>query len=341
MPLRFEAAKLLGPRYSLRCLLFHDVADHISDFTNGINVTLNTKDFESAMKFVSRHYTAIGLRDYLEHRRRGSLPERPAMVTFDDAYASVATNAAPILRRYGIPAVFFVNSSLVGNEEFGLDNLICYVANTCGLPALLSVARCFGSAENQDVASLEQVFDDVLPALSQDSIRTFRTELCTAAGISSKDLSRDAKLYVNPEQLHALAASGFEIGNHTYSHVFCRSLVGNDFEIEIDGNKNKLEAITSAKVQGFSVPYGSPIDMTAELAESLRRSGHDVAFLARDRSNAKDADLYRLNRINITTGIEKDLFGEIEVLPRLRSLADTLIGRKKPETLALQSSGIS
>jgi len=54
-------------------------------------------------------------------------------VTFDDAYASVARVAAPILRRHRVPALFFVNAGFIGNHDLGLDNLLCYVANTLGM----------------------------------------------------------------------------------------------------------------------------------------------------------------------------------------------------------------
>ncbi len=327
MPLRFEIAKLTGPRYSLRCLLFHDITDQVCEFTRGLGVTLGIKDFEATIKFISRYYTPIGLQDYLDARRQGKLPHRPVLVTFDDAYASVALNAAPILRQYKVPAVFFVTSSLVGNEELGLDNLLSYVANTSGFEMVRAVARQFAPRGDIELASLEQVFDDLLPVMSQDRIRKLRATLSSAAGISSADLARRAKLYVNAGQLRTLTESGFEIGNHTFSHVFCRSLAGGDFEQEIDANKATLEAITGSPVRAFSVPYGSPADLTSELADNLRRSGHEVVFLARDRSNSSGTDLYRLNRINLHAGSDKDFFGQIEILPRLRSFADILLGR--------------
>lgn len=329
MPLNFEVAKLTGPRYSLRCLLFHDIADQVSEFTKGLGVTLGVGNFEATIKFISKYYTPIGLQEYLDHRRKGKLPARPVLVTFDDAYASVALNAAPLLRQYKIPAVFFVTASLVGNGELGLDNLLCYAANTSGFEVVHAVARQFAPRGDMEFASLEQVFDNLLPVMSQEAIRKFRGALTSALGISSEDIARRAKLYVSAEQLRALAESGFEIANHTFSHVFCRSLAGSDFEQEVYRNKTVLEAITGSRIRAFSVPYGSPVDLTDELADHLHRSGHEVAFLARDRSNSLLTDPYRLNRINLHAGTDEDFFGQIEILPRLRSLADTLLRRNK------------
>ena len=326
IPLGFELAKLIGPRYGLRCLLFHDVADKLSDFTNGLGVTLGVRAFEALIRFISSYYTAITLQNYLDFRASGQFPSRPVIITFDDAYASVALNAAPILKKYSVPAVFFITASLVGNEELGLDNLLCYITNKLGFATVRAVARQF-SFTPRKFASLEQIFDHLLPSMSRDQIRKFRTALCSAVGISTRELAQKSELYVNPEQLRVLAQSGFEIGNHTFSHVFCRTLTADDFHEEIDGNKAKLEAITGSKVRAFSIPYGSPADLNNELAENLRRSGHELVFLARDRSNSPETDPFRLNRISMHSGSDRDFFTEIELFPRLRSLADILLGR--------------
>jgi len=48
----------------------------------------------------------------------GRAAHRPRVaVTFDDGYASVCTEALPILRRYGVPATAFVVTSCVGSSE--------------------------------------------------------------------------------------------------------------------------------------------------------------------------------------------------------------------------------
>ncbi|MGH9728529.1 MAG: polysaccharide deacetylase family protein [Candidatus Acidiferrales bacterium] len=329
MPFRFQIARLAGPTYTLRCLLFHDIGNETSRFTEGLNVTLGTADFESKIKFVSQHYSPMTLQDFIDAFRQNALPPRPALVTFDDAYASVALRAAPILRKYKVPAVFFVVSSLVGNDDLGLDNLVCYVANTAGLKVVSSAAFEAVGRREPALKSLEQVFDDLLPAMSQKEIRKFREALAASAGIRTSDLARQAKLYVTAEQLRSLASEGFEIENHTLSHVFCRSLVSGEFAEEICANKTRLESITGRRVRGFSVPYGSPLDLTEQLAAYLRESGHEAIFLARSRSNTPATALGSLNRIDIHAGSDGEAFGEIEIYPRLRSLADMLMGKNR------------
>lgn len=325
LPFHFQIASLAGPNYSLRCLLFHDVADRTSDFTKGLNVTIGIEDFESITKFISRNYSPIGLQNLIESFKGKSLPPRPVLITFDDAYASVCLNASPILRRYNIPAVFFIASSLVGNEDLGLDNLLCYAANTQGMDVVNQAAVEITNLNHQRSNSVEQIFDRLLPTMSQKQIQKFREKLSVALRNNTRDLARQNQLYVSAEQLRSLTREGFEIGNHTFSHVFCRYLTETDFDQEIYESKARLESIVGTRVRAFSVPYGSPQDLTSDLAKHLELSGHEAVFLARSRPNTFKSTLNRLNRIDVHQGSDGELFAEIEVLPRLRSLADGLI----------------
>ena len=46
-----------------------------------------------------------------------SLPERAALLTFDDGYSSIRTVALPWLRRFGYPAVLFVPTDYIGGTN--------------------------------------------------------------------------------------------------------------------------------------------------------------------------------------------------------------------------------
>jgi peptidoglycan/xylan/chitin deacetylase (PgdA/CDA1 family) len=85
--------------------------------------------------------------------------------------------------------------------------------------------------------------------------------------------------------LKDLAAMGVEIGNHTDTHVHCRSLTPAEHDSEIIASKARLEELSGQKVRSFSVPYGSENDLTNPLLETLRASGHEAIFLVQARSN--------------------------------------------------------
>jgi peptidoglycan/xylan/chitin deacetylase (PgdA/CDA1 family) len=333
-PGSFGIAQALNSQYSLRSILFHDIADTESVFTKGLGVTVRRKQFEAALKFIAKHYTPVSLQDVIAESDGNPLPPRPVLLTFDDAYRSVREFAAPFCLELGVPAVFFVNSSCLNNQQLALENLLCYVANIRGLDTVNAAIQSVDGAGNLAVGSLLEVFSRFLPATSLPGRQAFRSALVRLAGINENELAAEASLYLSSQQLRDLAMFKFEIGNHTYSHANCRTLSPADFSGEIDRNKVVLEEVSGTNVRSFSVPYGSSVDLTSSLAEHLRREGYKAVFLAEGRANSSRIHSSRihdlalddltLDRVSIKAGTDAAFFSEIEILPRLRRLRSSL-----------------
>lgn len=92
---------------------YHAVAERSSP----VSVTSRTLEIElralrdAGFRFVSLDQCA----DWLEGGE--ALPERTAAVTFDDGYASVATEAVPILERLAVPATVYIISGRIGADN--------------------------------------------------------------------------------------------------------------------------------------------------------------------------------------------------------------------------------
>ena len=329
LPGSFGLARILGSRYSLRCVLFHDVSDTESAFTKGLNGTITRRNFERALEFLTTHYTPVSLQDVLASFEGHALPPRPVLVTFDDAYASVSEVAAPLCSKFGVPAVFFVNAACLDNRELALDNLVCYVANVSGLDTINCAIRNTGAGQDSEVHSLAEVFGRFLPRISLSARNVFRSKLAESIPIREGELAAEAGLYISSKQLRDLARCNFEIGNHTYTHVNCRSLGADEFAEEIDRNGTTLEQVSGCKVRSFSVPYGSSADLTAQLLSHLQQSGYEAIFLAEGRANSL-SDYSPLDRVSIKAESDASLFSEIEVLPRLRSARDGVLRLSNP-----------
>ncbi|MDE3180144.1 MAG: polysaccharide deacetylase family protein [Acidobacteriota bacterium] len=254
------------------------------------------------------------------------------MLTFDDGYASTIEWAVPLCRKYRMPAIFFLNSACIDNKRLAPDNLVCYVVNELGTEVVNAAVRSVkgASAESLKVKSLPDIFSRVLPAISLAERKAFLEALAHLAGIDGTRLAKEAGLYLTREQVNDLANSGFQIGNHTYSHVHCRTLTRSGFVDEIDRNKTELEAMSGRPVRSFSLPYGSSADLTRELAEHLDRSGHELVFLSESTANRLGAKHPHFDRVSIHGRSEDELFCEIEILPRLRGMRNRLFRSRKP-----------
>jgi peptidoglycan/xylan/chitin deacetylase (PgdA/CDA1 family) len=326
LPGRFKLLQLLDSRYSLRCVVFHNVADTESPFTKGLGITITQPDFESALQFLVKHYTPVSLEDVLANPTGKGLPPRPVLVTFDDGYSSVYEFAAPLCRNLGVPAICFANAACLDNQRLALDNLVCYVFNVFGMNAVDAAVRAVPGTDGSRPRSLTEVFSHFLPSISLSKRLHFHQALIRRADIRESELASDAKLYMTKRQLRDLADFGFEIGNHTYSHVHCRCLSTDELAPEIRANNSVLEKISGSAIRSFSVPYGSSADLTTDVMTHLGGSGNRAVFLVESLANQRSDDSFGFYRVSVNAANDSTLFSEIEVLPRLRSVRNRLLG---------------
>lgn len=324
VPGSFGLARLLGPAYALRCVVFHNISQKPSPFTAGTSVDTTPEEFEAKLKFLSRHYSPVRLEDVLADPAGRRLPPRAILVTFDDAYASVAAIAAPLCARYRVPAVFFVNAAFLDNPGLAPDNLVCYVANEMGMKPVNEAARQVRGERSPALGSLSEVFSVLFPVLSLYERQAFLDVLARVARVDSARLAAGAGLYLTRKQLAGLASQNLEIGNHTHSHVHCRCLMTGELGREIDSNRAELEAVCGRPVRSFSVPYGSSADFTPELERHLRAAGYQAVFFSESVANGRQADPFHLDRVSTRTVGDGAFFFEMEVMPRLRAIRNRM-----------------
>ncbi len=289
-----------------------------------MGVSITPSDFEAALKFITRYYTPVCLQDVLNDCDGRGLPPRAILVTFDDGYASVVDWAAPLCAKFRVPAIFFLNAAFLDNPRLAPDNLVCYAANKLGMETINAAVRVVKGADSPKLKSLAEVFSCFFPAISLPERKVFLDAVAHLGGINERQLAGEAGLYLTRRQLCELSSSGFEIGDHTYTHVRCGSLTAEEFGDEVDRNKAELQALTGREVRSFSVPYGSSADLTSDLIRHLELSGHQAIFLSESVANPGSINRLHLDRVSIHAKRDDTFFLEIEVLPRLRAIRNTL-----------------
>jgi peptidoglycan/xylan/chitin deacetylase (PgdA/CDA1 family) len=111
-----ETAAALGANAngnrSLRVLMYHKVND-----LPGNPLTMPVSLFDEQMDQLRRlRYRVVDLDAVLAHYVDGvPLPERAVLITFDDGYHDNLEHAAPVLQKYGYPAVLFVPIGYLGD----------------------------------------------------------------------------------------------------------------------------------------------------------------------------------------------------------------------------------
>jgi peptidoglycan/xylan/chitin deacetylase (PgdA/CDA1 family) len=82
------------------------------------DLSLAPEAFEAQLQYlVQEGYSTIMLSELIHHLARGAtLPARPIILTFDDGYRDVYTQAFPLLRQYGMNSTVFLITGFIDAE---------------------------------------------------------------------------------------------------------------------------------------------------------------------------------------------------------------------------------
>lgn len=81
-------------------------------------ITVSAQTFDRQMAYLKRNgYTVLTLEqfyDFIDYRRRP--PRKSVLITIDDGLKTAHTIAFPILKKYGFPAVLFINTGTITDQ---------------------------------------------------------------------------------------------------------------------------------------------------------------------------------------------------------------------------------
>jgi peptidoglycan/xylan/chitin deacetylase (PgdA/CDA1 family) len=232
------------------------------------------------MELIAREYNPVSLNDIL-HILRGELPRagNGVAVTFDDGYRDNAEIAAPVLARYGIPAAFFLTTSLISTGQAPWFcrmrhslartrkkewvepvrdrqwKLTGFRSRKTALQAAFEIGSSMTGSERQELLqSIERVLDVAPPAL-------------------------EASLMLTWEQARALRAAGHLIGSHTCTHPNLAHVAKEETaRAELVESKRQIEKELNAAPRHFSYPHPAlNPHWTPQTVALTREAGYETA----------------------------------------------------------------
>lgn len=241
--------------------------------------------FTRQMEFLRRHFQAV-------HPSEASTPapgQMRCVVTFDDGYLDNYTLAAPVLKRFRMPAGFFVCTDFVGTERwFWWEALAESLRRTrkdrfeahLAFPEAVAEGRLASIYLLSGHATRERACEDLLAWLGpgpQGQIDVALRRLAEALDISLPTSPRRTPL-MDWSHIRELRRQGFEIGAHTANHVNLAHANPEELRREMAGAHERLEAESDGQAKCFAYPYGRREHLSEAAAEMARRLGYLSAF---------------------------------------------------------------
>lgn len=268
------------------------------------NYSCTAADFEREAALLTRFFTPVTFADLKRAREdEQPLPPNPLILTFDDGYRDNAEVAAPVLRRHGLSACFFLTTGFLdGTACPWWDAINTAMRRAPAGPVRLAtldglVLELDGPASRaRAAAELRGRFRFLAP----ERYAPVLAELGERAGC---DLSPAAfrDQFMTWEQAAALAAEGFEIGAHTRTHPVLSQLENDAvLDDELRGGRDELEARLDVPVIALAYPVGGSAAVSDAVVAHARRAGFAFACTMQDGQNhLRQLDALALRRIAV------------------------------------------
>ncbi|NIV28316.1 MAG: polysaccharide deacetylase family protein [Anaerolineae bacterium] len=279
-------------------LMYHRIADVSAD-PHGISVSPDR--FAQHLAYIRQTCHPMRLLDLVEATRRGAIPKRAVVITFDDGYVDFARQAVSLLLSAQVPATVFVASGHVDSSRcFWWDELDRLLLSPNPLPAWLRLLwgdKEYGwptsTPEERRIA--HQAIADLLRPLAVDQQQEVLASIMHWSGLPKTAYDNDRAM--SSAELMQLAQSGLiDVGAHTVSHPVLSSLPLDDQQAEIVESRQRLGTILGNPVLTFAYPYGTAQDFTAETTELVEAAGFLAACASIPGSVEAGTDLFRLPR---------------------------------------------
>src|SRR3990172_9216760 len=300
-------------------LMYHRVAEVSTD---PWSLSVTPQHFAEHMEILKKYFRPIQLQQLIKALRKGKVPRRSVVVTFDDGYADNLHNARPLLERRKVPATVFLSTGYIGQgREFWWDELDRLLLQPGTLPETLHLCIngsahqwSLGEAAHYDADacwrhSSWRFLEDapsprhliyrslwqLLQPLPESERRKVLNELLVWA--SAEPEGRPAYRILTQHEVVALARGGLvEVGAHTVTHPMISTLPTALQRDEIQQSKTSLEKILGRPVISFAYPYGN---YSAETVPIVREAGFTCACSTLPGVVGRDNDRFQLPRVQI------------------------------------------
>lgn len=274
----------------LSILIFHRVLESY-DFMRPDEIT--AKEFDEKMQLITQYFTPLPLSDAVDKLKNNTLPQRAICVTFDDGYRDNAEVAFPILKKWNIPATFFVASGFLDGGRMWNDTVIETVRNYQGDEINLTELGlgAFDTQSNHQKERSAQLIIQQIKHLQQQE-RDQKVEFIAS---HAKHLPND--LMMDSAQVRNMSEQGVFIGGHTVTHPILATQTTKKAEQEIMQGKKELEDIIQSPITEFAYPNGKPgQDYLPEHVDIVKKLGFKLAVSTEWGVSNGKSDIYQLNR---------------------------------------------
>lgn len=321
--IRFISNLIKGPSiaiiYGHRVLPDHIIAD--PDDPRTISGHTSVSDVKAAIKCLSKQYNFISIDEATQQIESNNIQKNCIVLTFDDGFEDNYLYLLPVLKEHNIPAVFYINQSVIGTDKsLWFQAIINYFFSIKENQITLEINQT-----NYDLSTPKKRFRAAFNFMrylqSNHPPEVFKSIIDNIAGDSAlPDLTDKHMSWKDLDQL--CNEELITIGAHTVDH-YPLTLCNNELaSSQICDSVLLLEKRLPIKIKHFSYPRGHHDDFNEFHVKELKKIGIHSAVSTIRGTNTANENLYYLKRIGFpqkVIGNTTELLWYVAGLPQILS----------------------
>ena len=255
---------------------YHIISDTEVPHVKHLYHVKTTKDFVRDLDYLLKYYQPIGLDELIQSvNEEKSVPRNALFLSFDDGLAECYHIIAPILKKKGIPATFFLNSDFIDNKalmfRYKASLLIEHISIN---PDIISSGQC-SAFENHGLNATN--FKKELRRIRWHQ-QGLLNELAAATGLDFDAYLKKNTPYMNSNQIKELISWGFDMGSHSLNHPRYKDLKPTEQIHQTLVCHKILESQFKLSSKTFAFPFTDDGVKRSFFDEIINKEGFDLTL---------------------------------------------------------------
>jgi peptidoglycan/xylan/chitin deacetylase (PgdA/CDA1 family) len=253
---------------------YHLISDDTPVHAENLYAPVSVRQFVNDLDFLLTHFQPATTQDVLDFIRKGKKTSHPRFfLSFDDGLRECYEIVAPLLKKKGLEAAFFINPAFTDNKELFFQQKISLIIDKIRrsgvTPQRAAEPGSRKTNKNKEIRAIRNLDYADKKCMEQAGKRW---------GVNFQDYLRKNQPFMTLEQIRELQQQGFLIGSHSYDHPRFWKISEKERREQLTRSFDFLDTHIHPEIRAFAFPF-SDIHMPASFFRFLSETLHlDISF---------------------------------------------------------------